>query len=191
MGRSTDFSNCYIYHIKSKDGVVHYVGSTSNINSRRSKHRYCCSHEKDKNYNLDIYKYIRDQGGFDQFEIIPISKIENISNKTDLLIAERLEMEKHSGLKNMKGSYLSGEERIEQQRQWVKNNPEKNAEYCKKYYESNKDQINQQTRQWQKNNPEKKREINRKYRETNREKINERQRQKRLESKKELKNTDQ
>jgi len=179
MGRATDYSNCYIYHIVDKENIVHYVGSTSNMNSRRSKHKYNCRTEKSKEYNFDIYRYIRDHGGFENFEIVPIRKIENISNKTDLRIAERSEMEKFSGLKNMIGSYLSDEERVIQHaelcKKWIKQHPEKNAEH---------------QRQWRQNNPEKVAENNRKYRENNREKLNEKRRQKRLE-KKELKNAEQ
>jgi hypothetical protein len=147
MGRATNFENCYIYHILDKEKVVHYVGSTSNFNSRKSKHRYCCSHEKCKEYNFDIYKYIRDHGGFYNFDIIPIRKLENISNKTDLLIAEREEMEKFTGLKNMIGSYSTKEEHLEKIRQWRENNPEKNSEYCKKWREANKEKINEYQRQ--------------------------------------------
>lgn len=179
MGRATDFSNCYIYYIKSMDGVVHYVGSTSNMNSRKSKHKYNCSHEHCEHYHLDIYQYIRNNGGWESFEIVPIRKIENISNKTDLLIAERAEMEKFSGLKNMRGSYLSTEEHLEKKREsnkiWKKQHPEKNAEY---------------QRQWIQNNPEKKREISRKYYESNKEKIGEYQRKYR-QQKKQLEASDQ
>ena len=175
MGRATDFTNCYIYHIKSKDGVVHYVGSTSNLNSRKSKHKYNCSHENNPHYHFDIYQYIRNNGGFDAFSIVPIRKIENVTNKTDLLIAEQTEMEKHSGLKNMKGSYLSEEERAEKMREhakiWAKNNPE----YKRNYKE---------------NNPEKIKEKDRKYYQAHKEKINEYQRQYRL-KKKELKAAEQ
>jgi hypothetical protein len=148
MGRSTDFSNCYIYHILDKEKVVHYVGSTSNLNSRKSAHKYRCNTEHDKNYQLDIYQYIRDNGGFDAFEIVPIQKIENISNKTELLIAEQTEMNKFSNLKNKNGSYRGSRKEIN-----------------KIYYEKNKDQINQQNRQWKTNNREKVKKYQRQYRE--------------------------
>jgi len=144
MGRATDFSNCYIYHIKSMDGVIHYVGSTSNMNSRKSCHRYNCSHENHKFYNIDIYKYIRNNGGFDNFEIVPIRKLENISNKNDLLIAERLEMEKYSDLKNMRGSYQTKEERIEYLNKWKRDHPE-----CqRKYREANRAKVNEYQRKY-------------------------------------------
>ena len=190
MGRKTDFTNCYIYHIVDKDGIVHYVGSTSNFNSRKSAHKYKCNTEHDPNYNLDIYRYIRDNGGFDNFDIVPIRKIENVTNKTELRIAEQDEINKNSNLKNKIGSYRSEEERIEQMREnskkWRENNPEKNIENCKKWQENNPEYC----RNWAKNNPEKVKEKNRKYREENRDKVNERQRQYRL-KKKQLKAAEQ
>jgi hypothetical protein len=175
MGRAIDFSNCYIYHIVDKEGIVHYVGSTSNMNSRKSNHKYACKHPNDNHHHFDIYKYIRDNGGFENFEIIPIKKIENISNKTELRIAERVEMEKYTGLKNMIGSYLSQEERLQRNRQWSIDNPEKHYEL---------------KRQWRKNNPEKKQKSDKKYYESNKEKLCEYQRQYRL-RKKQLEASDQ
>ena len=175
MGRATNYSNCYIYHIVDSDKVVHYVGSTSNFNSRKSKHKWNCTHEHCKEYNLDIYKYIRENGGFDNFEIIPIRKIDNVSNKTELRIAEREEMEKYTGLKNMRGSYATKEEKLQLIRVWQENNSEK---YLGKI------------RQWRQANPAKVVEIHRKYYEANSEKILERKRQ-RYHEKKQLKAEDQ
>ena len=146
MGRSTNFDCCYIYHIVDSDKVVHYVGSTSNLNSRKSAHKYRCNTEHDKNYQLDIYQYIRDNGGFDAFEIVPISKIENVKNKTDLLIAEQTEMNKFSNLKNKNGSYRGSRKEIN-----------------KIYYQKNKDKQNQKNRQWKTNNSEKVKEYQRQY----------------------------
>ena len=175
MGRATDFSNCYIYHIIDKEGIVYYVGSTSNLNSRKSSHKYRCNTEKDKHYNLDIYKYIRDHGGFNNFEIIPIRKLENISNKTELLIEERIEIEKYTGLKNMRGSYLTKEEHREKIRQWTRDNYEKHLELAKL---------------WKKNNPEKVRQHDKTYYIKHKEQLCEKQKQYRL-KKKQLKEADQ
>jgi len=190
MGRATDYSNCYIYHIVDKDGIVHYVGSTSNLNSRRSKHRYNCSHEKCKEYNFDIYMYIRDHGEFENFEIIPIRKIENISNKTELRIAENDEMKKYTGLKNMRGSYLSEEERVIQNNQKYKRFLENNPEYNKQWYEANKEKVAQQQRKYRETNREKVNEQKRQYYEANKEKISEYHRKYR-EQKKQLEASDQ
>ena len=175
MGRSTDFSNAYIYHIVDSDKVVHYVGSTSNFNSRKSKHKYCCNTENYRAYNLDIYKYIRDNGGWDAFEMVPISKIENISNKTELRIAENDEMKKFTNLKNKIGSFLSHEDHLEKTRIWHINNPQK---------------VKENKRNWEKNNPQKVKEKDLKYRESHREALNKKAHQYRL-RKKQLKEQDQ
>ena len=172
MGRSTNFENCYIYHILDKDGIVHYVGSTSNMNSRKSKHKYCCNTENNPSYNLDIYKYIRDNGGWDAFEMVPIRKLEKLSNKTDLRIAEQAEINNFSTLKNKYGSYVSPEQQIanglEATRNWRKNNPEKYLESCRmsdrKYYEANSEKISQYQRKWREENKEKLSQYRRQYR---------------------------
>jgi len=190
MGRSTNYSNAYIYHIVDKDGIVHYVGSTSNFNSRKSKHKYTCNHENSPQYHFDIYKYIRENGGFEQFEIIPIRKIENVSNKTELCIAENDEIKKFSGLKNMRGSYLSPEKRYELNRQYHENNPEKNALYCKKYRESNIEKFRELQRNWEKKNHEKRAEYKRQWQKKNSEKVKEYQRKK-YQEKKQLNASDQ
>ncbi len=148
MPRKTDFSNCYIYHIVDSNKVVHYVGSTSNINSRKSKHKYECCHENRPNYYYNIYKYIRENGGWDSFEIVPIRRIQNISNTTDLRIAEKEEMEKFTGLKNMIGSYTSPEEHLEQMRNWNQNNKERKKESDRKWREKNKKIISEKKRQY-------------------------------------------
>lgn len=194
MGRATDFSNCYIYHIKSKDGEVCYVGSTSNLNSRKSCHRYRCNNENDKYYHLDIYQYIRDHGGWDLFDIVPIRKIENISNKTELLIAEQQEINKFSNLKNMIGSYRSEEESKEKfneyKRQHYKENKEQIIEQKRQYRENNKDQICEYKRQYYEKNKDQINEKNRQYREKNREKLNEKLRKK-YQQKKQLEASEQ
>ena len=149
MGRATNFDCCYIYHIL-KEGIVHYVGSTSNMNSRKSKHKFSCKTENNHAYNLDIYKYIRANGGWDAFEMVPIRKIENISNQTELRIAENDEMKKFTGLKNMRGSYQTHEEKIEKTRKsnlkWLKNNPEKKLELNRKWAAANPEKISESNR---------------------------------------------
>ena len=190
MGRATDYSNCYIYHIIDSDKVVHYVGSTSNMNSRKSKHKYSCKTEHNSSYNVDIYKYIRANGGWDVFEMVPIHKIKNVSNATELRIAEQSEINKFSTLKNKLGSYLSREDHVEQTRIWHINNREKVLKNQRKHREQNKEKIADKERKYYENNRDKVLERRRKYREANREAINEKAHQYRLRQK-ELKEQDQ
>ena len=60
-----------IYKIKHKldcnDENI-YIGSTCNFNDRISTHKHSCNNESDPSHNLNIYKYMRDNGGYDNFE---------------------------------------------------------------------------------------------------------------------------
>tara|TARA_R110001606_G_C15131520_1_gene623435 strand:+ start:129 stop:569 length:441 start_codon:yes stop_codon:yes gene_type:complete len=49
-----------------------YIGSTGSIKHRYRQHKYCCNKEGNDKYNLPVYKYIRDNGGWDNiiYEIV-------------------------------------------------------------------------------------------------------------------------
>ena len=71
-----------IYIIKKKSTNLYtdsniYVGQTLNFKRRTIAHRYNCKNTKHKSHNLKVYKYIRGNGGIDQWEFIEIYKIKN------------------------------------------------------------------------------------------------------------------
>lgn len=102
MPRKQDFSKCVLYHIRFKlTKVVFYVGSTTHFPQRQRNHKYRCNNEKQREYNLPLYKYIRANGSFDAVEVVPI-KICSCSNKTDLLLLEQQEIDRHDTLYNCK-----------------------------------------------------------------------------------------
>jgi len=47
-----------------------YIGKTSNLHVRIIQHKSDCSNINSHRHNLPIYKYIRENGGFDNFEFI-------------------------------------------------------------------------------------------------------------------------
>jgi hypothetical protein len=63
-----------IYQIYCKDKNITevYVGSTENFQSRCKSHNTCCYNENGANYNLKVYKFIRDNGGIKNWIIEPI-----------------------------------------------------------------------------------------------------------------------
>lgn len=73
--------NMFIYKIIT--GGEFYIGSTCNLNLRINQHRYCCNKIGNKKYNLPLYKYIRENGGFDKikFEIILIIETLNLDQQ--------------------------------------------------------------------------------------------------------------
>ena len=73
---AVNYSNTIIYKIVCKDLNVKelYVGHTINFRMRKHAHKNACVSEKDKNHNLKVYKFIRDHGGWDNWEMVEIEK---------------------------------------------------------------------------------------------------------------------
>lgn len=83
-----DYSNTVIYKIQHREKPdLLYVGCTTNYNARRHQHRCRVSNVGDKEYNAYKYKMIRENGGFDAFEMKPV-KIISCKNKLEAEIEE-------------------------------------------------------------------------------------------------------
>lgn len=165
MPRKQDFTQSVIYHIRCIETKrIIYVGSTTQFSVRKAKHKYKCNTKSSKDYNYPIYSYIRDSGGFDNFEVIPVIFLK-LENKTQLAIEEQKEMDKYSDLKNKCKSHRTEEQKREQMRK-----------LNKKYREENSDKIKRVHKEYRENNREHLHEYNKVYRENNREKVNEKMR---------------
>ena len=66
-----------------------YIGSTNNLNRRYRQHKYSCTKEGNKKYNLPLYKYIRNNGGWENCNFSIIEEIVT----TDLLKQKEREQE--------------------------------------------------------------------------------------------------
>ena len=75
---NTDYSKTIIYKIVCKDLNVTdlYVGSTTKFATRKSQHKTICNSEKSKAYNFKVYKMIRDNGGWNNWDMLEIEKFE-------------------------------------------------------------------------------------------------------------------
>lgn len=80
-------NNSGVYIIKCKDTKIKdfYIGSTKNFNIRNNQHRYNCSNN---NCQKNLYGFIRNNGGYNNFLFIPILYI-NTTNRDELLKAEK------------------------------------------------------------------------------------------------------
>lgn len=73
----TDYSKSIIYKICCKDSNVKeiYIGSTYDKNDRLSKHKSaCCNNIHGDKYNLKVYKFIREYGGWSNWEMVELYK---------------------------------------------------------------------------------------------------------------------
>lgn len=137
MTRTQDFNNCVLYHIRfKKTKVTIYVGSTTHFPQRQRNHKYRCTNEKQKEYNLPLYKYIRANGSFDDFEVVPI-KCFSCNNKTELLLEEQKEIDNHDTLYNGCRAYTDTKEYIKQYR--IENRTEI-KEYNKQYHHDHREE---------------------------------------------------
>lgn len=86
-----DYSNTIIYKICCKNPEIKdlYVGHTTNFVQRKYAHKQNCNNIKSPCYNLKLYKTIRDNGNWDNWEM----SIVQFYNCKDLLDARQKEQE--------------------------------------------------------------------------------------------------
>src|ERR1700752_274161 len=71
-----DYKNTIIYKIVCKDINIKdlYVGSTTNFIKRKYCHKSRCNNIKSKNYNSVVYKFIRDNKGWNNWDMIMVEE---------------------------------------------------------------------------------------------------------------------
>ncbi len=149
-------------------GNLCYIGSTKDIDRRMYSHKYACCNEKNKDYNLKLYKTIREHYG-DNWDNVNWSVIDCYYNVS---IDFRNEIEQYyielfKSELNMRSVNFIG------MKEYYNENKEHIIEYQKQWYNENKEQINERHRQYRIKNKEKIKEINKQWYIKNREKINE------------------
>ena len=131
--------NCYnhgiIYKLCCKDLTIKdvYVGSTCAFRMRKAAHKSDCNNENSKKYNRNVYKFIRDHGGWDNWDMIEIKKV-NCETKRELEKEERAVLE-------MLGGTLNSIVPTRSHKEWAEANNTKRTKYKTEWYESNKERI--------------------------------------------------
>tara|TARA_R110002012_G_scaffold176_1_gene619 strand:+ start:31 stop:366 length:336 start_codon:yes stop_codon:yes gene_type:complete len=71
-----DYNNCIIYKIRCKDKKITdcYIGSTCNLTQRKYEHKRNSTTTHRHEYSYFLYETIRENGGWDNWEMIPIKK---------------------------------------------------------------------------------------------------------------------
>jgi hypothetical protein len=152
-----NYNNSIIYKIVCKDINVKefYVGSTTNFNRRKQQHKSESNNSNSKKYNYTIYQFIRDNGKFENWDMLLIEKY-NCNDKLELHKREREYIE-------TLGASLN------------KNIPSRTIkEYKEKYYENNKDKLTQSKHKYYIDNKAEIAGKNKEYRENNKDIIKQR-----------------
>jgi hypothetical protein len=68
----------YVYKLVCSDVEITecYVGSTTNLRIRKNEHKSCCNNANSKKYNLPVYQFIRDHGGFQNWVMVAVCELE-------------------------------------------------------------------------------------------------------------------
>ena len=158
------YENSVIYKLKRNDDYDDndiYVGSTTNFKHRKNCHKTRCNNENQKEYNFPVYQCIRNNGGWDQWVMIPIEQYP-CNNKDELKIRERYYID-------LLKSKLNKQFPCRTIKEWRDDNKEKKAKLDKKYYESNKQIHLEKCKEYRNENKEYLQEYSKKYRDNNKE----------------------
>jgi hypothetical protein len=158
-----NYNNTVIYKIYCKNDNVNdiYIGHTTNFKQRNKLHKSNCNVETSKGYNYKIYKIIRENGGWDNWNMSIVEEYpcNNVNEARD---RERYWIEKESSQLNVtipnrsKKEYsqiyrIVHREEISEKAKIYRNN---NKDNIKSYLEANKDKISFQKQDWYEENKE-------------------------------------
>ena len=169
-----DYSKTYVYRIICNDLSITdcYVGHTVDFRKRKNHHKTTCNNEKDKNHNLILYQFIRENGGWDNWEMI---KMETRSCK-DSLEAKSIERDFAEKLKatlNTIRPIATPEEVKEMKKKHYEENKKEQLAKQKQRYEENKEVILERNKKWRDEHKEEQKDYHKQYRENNKEKVSE------------------
>ena len=175
-----DYSKTFMYKIVCNDLNILdcYVGHTTNFKQRKALHKSNCNNPNSKEYNNDKYKFIRDNGDWNNWSMIQI-EVYKCDNKREAEARERYWIETLEANLNCRIPFKTQEEKKEHISEYCKEYYEENKEKKNEYFQINKKQLLEYQKQYYKKNKEKIIE----YYEKNKAKIAEYQRQYRLNKK--------
>ncbi len=121
--QKANYSNAIIYKLCCKDTEIKeiYIGSTTNFRNRKYQHKTSCMNENDKNYFTYKYKFIRQNGGFYNWDMIQIEQYSAV-DKRDLEQFERLYIDILEPELNRQNPFTSESEKQERIKEYQKQN---------------------------------------------------------------------
>ncbi len=177
--QNKDYNNTEIYKICCKDIDISdiYVGHTTNFYKRMHNHKTVCSNRKDKRYNLYLYKFIRQNGGWSNWEMILIEKFP-CSDEKEAASRERYWFEYLRPTLNKNRPTITRDESLEYHQQYYIQNKNKLLEYQQQYNKQNKNKLLEYKQHYYIQNKSKLNQYGYEYYQKNKEILNEKQKNK-------------
>ena len=131
-----------IYEISCLDTNITdiYIGSTTNFRVRKSNHKMCCNNINSKQYNQHIYNIIRENGGWNNWNMHPIEQID-YETIIECRIREQYWIDLKKSKLNMVKAYISEEQMKAQQADYRDANKDKIKAQNAVYNDANKDKM--------------------------------------------------
>ena len=130
-----DYTNTHFYKICCNDLNITdiYVGHTTDFRRRKSQHKINCLNENSHNHNLQVYRFIRDNGNWENWNMILI-ETRQCANSLEATKIEREFIEQLRATLNQRIPGRTDKEYREDNRERIKARD-------KQYYEANKEAI--------------------------------------------------
>ena len=169
MPRSpTDYSKTSIYklvHKEDYDNQNIYIGTTTNFRKRKNEHKSRIQKIGNEHYNQQKYVFIRENGGWDMWDMIEIEKY-SCNDKREAETRERYWIDYYKSNLNR---YIP----TRSMNEWHKDNKESRSLKCKEYNEKNREHLKLKKREYYENNKETHLLKSREYAQRNKEKTQE------------------
>ena len=154
------YNNTHLYKIISKylNITECYVGHTTDFTRRTSEHKVVCNNSNSKKYNRRVYQFIRDNGGWDNFQMVLIETCQ-CNNSLEARREERTHVEELQATlnSNMPSRTLN---------EWFEDNKDKLKSQRVEYYNTNRSILLMKKSEYYKENKELLAIKNKDYRET-------------------------
>jgi len=141
------YENSVIYklvHKNDQDNENIYVGSTTNFRGRKLQHKKSTYNPNEEKYNRHLYQFIRENGGWDEWEMITIETYP-CESKRELEIRERYHIETLKSKLNRVIPTRTKKEQYEDNKEIILNR-------IKKYHQENRDKVLEYNKQYRQDN---------------------------------------
>jgi hypothetical protein len=138
-----DYTKIIIYKLVNKedyDNANIYIGSTTDFRRRKNQHKQYCNNQKNIAYNTKKYQYIRENGGWDIWNMIEIEKYP-CNDKREAEAREEYWRCYYNSNLNSQMAFRTKENEDIYKKIWYENNKEDILKKQKNQYENNKETI--------------------------------------------------
>ena len=143
--KQIDYSKTHFYKIICRNTNIKniYVGHTTDFKTREGCHKRVCNNSNDKNYNLPLYKFIRENDGWDNFDMVLIETV-SMENSLEARKREReLIEELNAEINYIKKPAVSLEEAKQRKKEWTKENEDHVKEYKHNWQIENRERLSE------------------------------------------------